>query len=285
MPPRPICLVILLYWVVAAASLVRRDVLPEMGFVGPPDLRTIARAEGNAEPANWSVEVIDNPLSPENRRAVGSAVTDSSRNPDGWVSMSSEVSFDAGGLLKGTPFSRNADAHLEVLSTYRIDPSGNLQSFRATVKADSDPENLLTVEGKLKKKSLEIVTRGSLPVMNQTRTLPYEPRSLVQNALGPFDRMPGLQVGQRWETRVVSPFTGRVETVKVEVSRRCVIHWDRNPVTTLEVVHHMVPLSARTWVRPDGLVLRQEVPFPFVKLILERLADRGTAPSVEDPGR
>ena len=56
-------------------------------------------------------------------------------------------------------------------------------------------------------------------------------------------------------------------------------------MTTLEVVHHMTPFAARTWVRPDGLVLRQEVPFPFVKLVLERLADRNTALPVEDPDR
>jgi len=95
-----------------------------------------------------------------------------------------------------------------------------------------------------------------------------------------------LQVGQRWETRVVSPLTGRVETVRVEVRRRTVIHWDKSPVQTLEVEHHVQPLSARTWVKADdGLVLRQEVPFPLVKLILERLPDRSAAPSVEVPGR
>ena len=51
--------------------------------------------------------------------------------------------------------------------------------------------------------------------------------------------------------------------------------WDNTVVTTLEVVQHLTPISARTWVRPDGLVLRQEMPFPLVKLILERLPDRG----------
>jgi hypothetical protein len=285
MPPRLVCLAILLYWVVAASGLIRRDVLPEMGFVRPPDLRTIARAEESAEPARWSVEVVDNPMAPEIRRIVGTALTESSRGPDGWFTMSSKVAFDAGGLLKGTPFSSNTDAQLEVLSTYRIDPSGNLQSFHASVRSASDPDDLLTVDGRLKKRSLEVVSRGRLPILNQSRTLPYEPRSLVQNALGPFDRMPGLQVGQRWDTRMISPFTGRVETVRVEVARRTVIHWDKSPVPTLEVVHHMAPLSARTWVKPDGLVLRQEVPFPFVKLVLERLADRNTAPNAEDPGR
>jgi len=124
MPPRFVCLAILLYWVVAASSLIRRDVLPEMGFVRPPDLRTIARAEENAEPSLWSVEVIDNPLSPENRRAVGTALSHSRRTPDGWVSMRSTVSFDAGGLLKGTPFSSSSDGKLEVISSFRVDPSG-----------------------------------------------------------------------------------------------------------------------------------------------------------------
>src|SRR5262249_16810105 len=154
------CLAILLYWVAAASSLIRRDVLPEMGFVRPPDLRTIARAEENGEPSHWSVEVIDNPLSPENRRLVGTASTQSRRMPDGSVSMSSTVAFDAGGLLKGTPFSSNTDARLEVRSSYRIDQSGNLDTFRAVVKSPSDPDDLLTVEGTRKKRTLEVVSRG-----------------------------------------------------------------------------------------------------------------------------
>ena len=31
--------------------------------------------------------------------------------------------------------------------------------------------------------------------------------------------LPGLHVGQRWDTRVVNPFTGQVEVVRVEVQR------------------------------------------------------------------
>jgi len=280
-----VCIAILLYWVVGASSLIRRHVLPELGFVRPPDLRTIASAEANAEPSRWSVEVIDNPLAPESRRIVGAASTESSRNPEGWTEISSTVSFDAGGLLKGTPLSNDSDTRLEVISYYRIDPSGNLRSFTASVHSDNDPDDLLTVEGTLAKRALKVVSRGRLPILNQTRLLPYEPRGLVQNALGPFDRLPGLQVGQRWETQMVSPFTGRIETVRVDVSRRCVIHWDNSPITVLEVVHHVIPLTARTWVRPDGLVLRQEVPFPFVKLVLERIPDRRTPLGLEVPGR
>jgi hypothetical protein len=82
-------------------------------------------------------------------------------------------------------------------------------------------------------------------------------------------------VGQRWVSQVFSPLTGRVENIKVEVAGKHVMQWDGTVVTTLEVIHHTAPIATRTWVRKDGLVLRQEVPFPFVKLVLERIPDRG----------
>ena len=50
MPPRLVCLAILLYWVVAASSLIRRDILPELRFARPPDLLAIARAVRDGGP-------------------------------------------------------------------------------------------------------------------------------------------------------------------------------------------------------------------------------------------
>ena len=51
-------------------------------------------------------------------------------------------------------------------------------------------------------------------------------------------------------------------------------------MTTFEVVQHMGPLSMQTWVRTDGVILRQEVPFPFVRLVLERRPEHGRGPSM-----
>ena len=94
------------------------------------------------------------------------------------------------------------------------------------------------------------------------------------NALGPLDRLPGLQVGQRWDTRVVNPLTGRSRRCGSRSQRRTLIHWNGEPVTPSRS-SSTPPMTARTWVRPDGLVLRQEVPFPFVRLVLERRPDAG----------
>lgn len=276
MPPRLVCVTILLYWAIAASSLVRRDLLPELRFARPPDLLSIARAARGGGPSRWDVQVVDNPSRPDIRRSVGYAVTESIHQADGGVVLASEVRFDAEGLLRGTVFASRTRLELEISSTCSIDPVGNLRSFRAAVRPAADPHEVLKIEGRLNPKGdvLEVVSHGPLPIMNQTRSIPYQPRSLVQNSMEPFDSLPGLQVGQRWESRVVNPLTGRLEPVRVEVARRTVIHWDNAPVKVLEVVQHMTPLAAKTWVRAeDGLVLRQEVPFPLVKLVLERHPD------------
>ena len=285
MPPRLACLAILLYWAIAASSLIRRDVLPELRFVNPPDLRSVARAGGENGPTHWNVLVADDAHPSQSGRTVGTAITESVRSADGWVRMASRVRLDSGGLLRGTSVDARSNVEMKIDSTCTIDATGNLHSFRATVRTADDSSPVLKVEGRLKGQAIEVTTHGPLPILNQTRTIPYQPRSLVQNALDPFDQLPGLQVGQHWETRVVNPLNGQVQAVRVDVPRKTVIHWGKDPVTVLEVVQHMMPFSARTWVRPDGLVLRQEVPFPFVKLVLERVPGRATDESHEGPAR
>lgn len=274
MPSRLACVAILSCWLFATVGLLRRDVLPDLMITPPPDLRSIARAEEFALPTKWDIQVADD-ASLKNLRTVGQAVTETHRLPDGSTELTSTVRFTTGGVLKRTLFASEIDAKLTIFSDCSIDKSGNLRSFRARVQPEDGGEDLATLDGKVVDKQLIVRSRTPLPLpmLNKTLSLPYEPRGMVQNALGPIDRMPGLQIGQRWETKIVSPLTGRVEVVTVEVAGKHAIHWDKGVITTLEVVHHLSPtLTARTWVRKnDGLVIRQEVPIPFVKMILERI--------------
>jgi hypothetical protein len=275
MPPRLLSVGILIYWSAATWLLISRDLLPEFTLAQPPDLRTITRAEAGSVPARWEVQVIDDPSSPETRRKVGEAITGAVRRGDGKIMMTNRAWFDSHGLLKGTAFADKTNIRLVVDSTYMVDASGNLQSLQINVTTPSEPTPLFKVDGVVRNRALEITMFGLLPMLNVTRSIPYEPRGVIQNTLGPLDRPPGLQVGMRWDVRVVNPLTSKADTVRVEVTRKRVIQWNRNPVTTLEVVQHLSPLTARTWVRPDGVVLRQEVPLPFVKLVLDRIPDQG----------
>jgi len=277
MPSRFVSLAILIYWSIAAFCLLTWDILPELSLGYAPDLRSITYAGDSNEPVRWSIQVIDDPKTPDIRRTIGSAVTGSSRRPHGWFELTSQVEFEAGGLLKGTPFGTRGNIRLEIDSVYRVDPSGNLQSFDMQVKSQDSVGTLVKVNGQLKGTNMEIVSHGLVPLLNKTWSFAYEPRSVVHDMLGPLDRLPGLHVGQRWETNVISPFTGQIDKVRVEVKRRGVINWDGNPENTFEVEHQMSPISMRTWVRTDGVILRQEVPFPFVRLMLERQPDRSGA--------
>jgi hypothetical protein len=274
-------LCILIYWSIAAFCLLSWDVLPELAQGYPPDLRSIASANNDSKPARWTLQVIDNPKDPDVRRDVGEAVTSSTRRADGWFEISSQVEFDAGGLLKGTLFATRSGMVLVIESRYHVDPSGNLRSFDINVKPRDSSERLINIHGQNQKGKMEIISHGPVQLLNQRWKFDYEARGVVQNALGPIDRIPGLHVGQRWETRVINPFTGQVDRARVEVVRRVLIHWNGNPVTTYEIVQHLAPLAMRTWATTDGLVLRQEVPFPFVRLVMERRADQNRSPSTE----
>ncbi len=276
MPSRAACVAILLFWAYAAVELLRRDVLPDFWVTPPPDLRSIAAAEEDARPTQWELSVAED-SGLRGLRPVGRAVTESRRTPDGGTELIGHVWFDSGSLLKGTRFDSQTNERLDVSNRLEIDRSGNLRRFRAVVRSASSAGDLMTFDGKVEGRTFVLRSKSVIPLaqLNQTISFPYEPRGVVQNAVGPIDRLPGLQVGQHWVTRVVDPLTGSARDVKFEVTGKHAIQWDNNVVTTLEVVQRMPPFSARTWVRRDGLVLRQEVPFPFVKLILERLPDRG----------
>lgn len=284
MPSRLACVALLLYWLAAAIGLAYRDLLPELSVGSPPDLRTISRAGGDDLPARWNLVIVDKLNDPTSWRSVGQALTKSRRDEKGWVEMSSRVVFDSGrlfpSLLREAAASRRVEEQIEFVSIYQVDPSGNLRSFEAEVKLANDPASLWRIDGKLdgKTHAMEIVSKGPLPLLNRTMSFDYQARGVVQSQFGPLDRLPGLHVGQRWDERTVNPLTGQVETVRAEVKRKQVIHWDKSPVTTLEVVHQSKGVTARTWVRADGLVLRQEVVLPMIRLMLERQPDPVAAP-------
>lgn len=282
MPNRLVRLTILIGWTYASLALLVRDVLPDWVVGPPPDLRVIVQAEqARRGPVRWALLVVEDEEGLD-QRSVGQVETRTQPSRDGWCRLCSFAWFDSEAMLRSTPLASLEGERIEVRGVFDVDPSGNLDSFRASVSLHGIAQELLVLSGKVMNNDLMVRAQGAVPLLNWTRRFPYQPRQMLQNELGPLDRMPGLQVGQRWRIQSVSPLTGRVEEAQVAVERRKVITWDSNPVTTLEVVTRVPPMVARTWVRPDGQVLRQEVPFPFVRLVLERLPDRFIGPDATD---
>lgn len=276
MPHRIVCMAILAAWSYSTFALFNRDILPRLLIGPPPDLLSVARANADSGTSRWSILVSDDPDG-VNLRSVGQVETQVRRARDGWVSLRSDAWFDSEEMLKGTPLSDSLRERVELDAAFDIDYRGNLESFRASVSFAGLGADALVLTGTVRNNELEVKALG---LANWSKSFPYEPREIVQSPLAPVDRMPNLQVGQRWKSRIVSPITGQVSQVETTVERRRLISWDGNPVTTFEVVSRFGLLSARTWVRADdGLVLRQEAPLPLVRIVLERLPERFIGPS------
>ena len=280
MPSGRACLAIMVLWVVMTQDLIRRDVLPNLILGAPPDFRTLSQ-RGESRTSHWMLLASDS-RGQFTERPVGEVFTQTKRRTDGSMRLESKASLHASFLLQDSPLkmlegpSREPlqDTRLEIIGSCEVDQSGNLDSFRVVVREDLvPPTDLLLIKGLLKGDLIAEETETLIPLLSGTKEIPYRPHSMVENALGPIDMMPGLQVGQRWESRVANPLTGKVDTGTAEVVGKQHIQWNQNPVPTFVVLTKTGPLSARTWVRTDGLVLRQEVPLLVVKLVLERVPE------------
>lgn len=316
MPTRWVCLTLLGFWTFAAWELFRRDILPDLIVGPPPDLRAISQAASEG-PVRWLILLGEEqePAAGQSptRRAIGQVVTETVHQRDGGVRLTSQAWFDAAQLLRrnGGPTAVSAATRatdwllgrsspteaaqdtpppelsldgerIEVYGNCWIDRTGDLEGFRIAVREGRmAQEDLIVLDGRLRKDRIVITPSGPIPYIGPL-SFPYPRHGMVQTGLAPLDRLPGLHVGQKWQTHVISPLslTGQVVAGNVEVVGKKIFTWDGNPVTTLEVVSRVGGLTARTWVRPDGLVLRQEVPLPTAKLLLERVPNAPTIPAM-----
>ena len=85
----------------------------------------------------------------------------------------------------------------------------------------------------------------------------------------PIDKLPELSLGKTWEYRVMNPLARTTEVVRCEVKAEQVITWHNEPWQTYRVEQRYGRLQAQCWVKHDGTVLRQEVPFGWNTLVLE----------------
>ena len=162
MPSRFVSLAILIYWSIAAFCLLTWDVLPELTLGICPGLavdRLGRRFEQSRCGGASRSSMI--PRSPDMRRTVGEAVTGSSRRPDGWFELTSQVEFDAGGPVEGDAVLGPVRAFgSRSTVVYRSIPPGTCIRSTCEVKSQDSAETLVEVKGQLKGKKMEIVSRG-----------------------------------------------------------------------------------------------------------------------------
>lgn len=260
---------IVLFWLATTVILIQRDVLPRYTLGTPPDWKQIIK-KSNETTTRWQIAVEE---ADGRTRAVGQATNLARKGPDGGMTLESHVKMDARGLFQGTPFQLAEATHFEFNNRTLISPQGLLDQIRADVRVqelgDKPVLNIQAVpdnHGKLEVRFNSPIS----PLLNFQQNIPFAPQGLVRGGMEPIDQLPGLRVGQRWTTQILQPMTARPDAVVSEVVSTVRIFWNGNPVEVFLVEHKASTFSARSWVRPDGLVLRQQLPTPLVRLVLER---------------
>jgi hypothetical protein len=161
-----------------------------------------------------------------------------------------------------------------------IDPLGRLVGFESRVRV-ADLEDAIKVSGQVEGSTLSITVRsGDIPTTVE-RYLP--PNALMTDELSPQAVVPGLRLGQRWTVPLYSPFrppTNPIEILHAEVERGTSITWNGRQYSGKMIVFRGDPgagpssddVRGRTWVRDDGLVVRQEIRVLRSNLLFTRLS-------------
>lgn len=262
-------ILIMIFWLICSGMLFYRDILPDYLVGQPPDWkRLVQKAEYGT--TRWLIAVDDGG---ERNRVVGQAFNEINMRADGATILKSRIKIDAKGLFNGTILQVAESTKFQFENTTTITPQGLLDHIRAEVLVEElGDKPILVIQGiPTDQNKLDIRFSSSIsPLMNFRQIIKYAPQQMVRGGLEPIDQLPGLRIGQRWTTQILQPMTARPESIRSEVVSLVRIFWDGNPTEVFLVEHKAITFSAKTWVRRDGLVLRQQLPTPFVKLVLER---------------
>ena len=259
----------MIFWLICSGILFYRDILPDYLVGQPPDWkRLVQKAEYGK--TRWLIAVDDGG---EINRVVGQAFNEINMRADGATILKSQIKIDAKGLFNGTILQVAESTKFQFENTTTITPQGLLDHIRAEVRVeDLGDKPILVIQGiPTDQNKLDIRFSSSIsPLMNFRQIIEYAPQQMVRGGLEPIDQLPGLRIGQRWTTQILQPMTARPESIRSEVVSLVRIFWNGNPTEVFLVEHKAITFLAKTWVRRDGLVLRQQLPTPFVKLVLER---------------
>lgn len=269
MPQLQFRILIIACWSIFTGILFYKDLLPEILVGEPPSWKSITSVN-NQRPSKWLI-LVEN--GPDQTRVIGQATTTTTKRNDKSTELKSRIKIDAKGLFQGTPLAVAESTEFQFMSTILISPQGLLEKMQAEILLfELGEKPILTIQAvPSSNNTVDIKFQSNLtPILNFRQTMKMSPSNLVRGGLEPLDYLPNLRVGQRWNTRILQPITARPEEIKNEVTELNRIFWGGNPLEVFVIEHKSATFTAKTYVRKDGLVIRQQLPTPFVRLILER---------------
>lgn len=282
---------IVAFWLLAMGWLIGTKVLPALQQGTPPDYRAefVREAAGPPPPVAWELFWNEKPIG----TSVSQAYTEAGEPAEfrslvhfRQVAIGEVLREFLGGLSSfAAPLFGNDRTRVDatIATKLRLDWEGELDGFDTTVRA-GDSTDLILLRGKRTEEDrlrLTVISGETTIDVPQEFSLP--PKSRYAEAFSPRSQMQNLTVGQRWTMPVVNPLASSdaVRLVESLVESRETITWHDVPIETFLVVYRYDSGSGasarapvgRSWVRDDGVILRQELPIGKAKVRFERITD------------
>lgn len=257
MPSRWAQLVIVLFWLTMTGWLLKRDVLPRLGF-GELNYRGLLTDRAVEEPTHWVIEL--------DEERVGAVLTIVRPVGDGSYLLISRSNISG----KVVPWSQAfADSQLSVDSDFNISPLGKLEKFKMEVAVDGT-ELKFHVDGIVDGNFLRVHTTAPGGFDKEIQ-IPIDPELVMVDLFSPLDRIPDLRVGKTWTTRMIDPVKTLSSSLlgggepSITVVRHTVVgnrelEWGGQPWVCYLIESQHDNVASKTWVRVrDSKTLRQEV--------------------------
>ncbi len=284
------------FWLASMSWLAASKLLPPLIGGRAPDYRTVlVEAPKQPPPVAWRIIW--------EQRPVGYAVTRIRPSPGG-AEMRSLVHFEQlevrrileqllGGLAQLLPSLGEEGFHLDlkIASRLQFNDQHLLRTIDAAI-AVADTPHVLNLHGVVgESNTLDVVAfagsrfpdaSGGEDLLRHQFNLPRD--VLVGDAFAPSSELKNLTVGQTWTIPVYRPFppNSPVQIIEAKAERLELLYWNGETVEVMLVLYRGDAGSGiaatrqptgRVWVRPDGVVLRQEVMVSSLRLVFERIAD------------
>lgn len=260
MPARWVQASIVVFWLVMTSLLVRRDVLPKLGF-GELSYRQVVADRAVPESTHWTIRY--------NGQRLGSSLTILRPNPNGSYNMLNRTNLSSTIFEQGVG---RPSTQVIISSDIYVDPLGQLKEFNSKLSVEGTRLEI-TVDGVVRGKELQIETQG-LSLLPEKLSLEIPKDMMLLDVVAPLDRIPDLRIGKKWATRTINPVSllfspgslfgaGKppLDVIHHEVVDTDAMVWNGRSWYCYVIEHTHPSGRSKTWVRvEDGRVLCHEVP-------------------------
>ena len=233
------------FWATMMGALVKREIVPAWISSGPIGYGSLLSPHEASRRSAMGIYF--------RQTRVGRAETFILRTPDNGLELVSRVTLSLANLR--SPL-LGALQDIRTSLTVEVGPDQALRSFDLAIRQPIHA----TVSGKVIGEKVKLTTRYADGAQSE-KVVGYDARSIMCNALSPFVGMRNLKVGKEWRFSSFNPLNRRMTPVKVTVTARETAMLDREAVDVFVLTAQYGSIQVRSWVTPEGEVVRQETPF------------------------